>query len=287
MKLDQLAFSTNAFKQTSLEDAIRTIAGIGYGGVEIMADAPHMRPDTFSSADARHLRRVVEDLGLRVSNVNAFTGFCFPDGDTYHPTWVEPQAADRRRRVDHTLRAIELTAEIGGDHISLQPAGPYMGRDIDELYDLYAEGLSQCLQQARSCGVTLGVEPEPGLLIERSDQFMRLKDGYFADEPLVQMNSDLGHFYCVREDPAEVLRRRREVIRHVHLEDITAERVHQHLVPGEGAMDFTGIFQALDEIGYGGWVTVELYPYTSTAADVARRAFEHLQPMMDGAESSG
>ena len=284
MKRSQLAFSTNAFKQTTLEDAVRTIARIGYRGVEIMADAPHMRPDTFSDAQAGALRKLIESEGLIVSNVNAFTGFCFEGGDTYHPTWVEKDASLRRQRIEHTRRAIELTAMIGGRHISLQPAGPYMGRDIDELYEMFAEGLVACLETARACDVILGVEPEPGLLIERSDQFMRLKDQYFADEPQVLMNSDLGHFYCVREDPATVLRQRRQVIRHVHLEDIGYQRVHQHLVPGEGVMDFQAIFRALDEIGYtgaGDMVTVELYPYTSTAADVAKRAYEHLAPMLD------
>ena len=276
MNRSQLAFSTNAFKQTSLEQAVRTIAAIGYAGVEIMADAPHMRPDTFTDKQASDLWKLVEGLGLRVSNVNAFTGFCFPDGDTYHPTWVEKDSRLRRQRIEHTKRAIELTAMIGGRHISLQPAGPYMGRDIDELYQMYADGLAACVDHARSHGVTLGVEPEPGLLIERSDQYARLKERYFAEEPAIAMNADLGHFYCVREDPADVLRRRRDQIHHVHLEDIGYQRVHQHLVPGEGAMDFAAIFAALDEIGYGGMVTVELYPYTSTAADVAQRAFDHL-----------
>lgn len=282
MKRSQLAFSTNAFKQTTLDDAVRTIAGIGYAGVEIMADAPHMRPDRFTDAEARELRKLIEGLGLVVSNVNAFTGFCFPGGDTYHPTWVEKDANRRRDRVEHTKRAIELTAKIGGSHISLQPAGPYMGRDIDELYEMFAEGLHACLDHAKAHGVTLGVEPEPGLLIERSDQFMRLKREYFAAEPAVQMNSDLGHFYCVRQDPATVLRDHSHVIRHVHIEDISYQRVHQHLVPGEGVMDFTGIFRALDAIGYGGMVTVELYPYTSTATDVAQRAYRHLAPMLEG-----
>jgi sugar phosphate isomerase/epimerase len=276
MHRSQLAFSTNAFKQTTLEDAIRTIARIGYKGVEIMADAPHMRPDTFTDAQARELRKLIEDLGLTVSNVNAFTGLCLAGGDTYHPTWVEQDPKLRRSRIEHTKRAIELTALIGGRHISLQPAGPYMGRDVNELFEMYAEGLSACLDHARSHDVSLGVEPEPGLLIERSDQFMRLKRDYFADEPMVLMNSDLGHFYCVREDPPQVLRQHREFIRHVHLEDIGAQRVHQHLVPGEGVMDFKAIFGSLDEIGYGGMVTVELYPYTSTAADVAERAYQHL-----------
>ena len=280
MRPSQLAFSTNAFKQSTLEEAIRAIAAIGYRGVEIMADKPHMRPDTFTDADAERVRRLIADVGLVVSNVNAFTGFCFSDGDTYHPTWVEPDAKDRRRRVDHTLRAIELTATVGGTNLSLQPAGPYMGRDVDELYEMFAEGLSQCLDKARACGVSLNVEPEPGLLIERSDQFDRLKNTYFALENTLQMNGDLGHFYCVREDPAAVVRSHRETIRHVHIADIVSERVHQHMVPGEGVIDFPGIFQSLDAVGYTGMVTVELYPYTSTARDVAQRAYDHLKPLL-------
>ncbi len=283
MRLDRLAFSTNAFKQTTVSDAVRVIAEIGYTGVEVMADSPHMRADTFTDAQARELGELIAELGLTVSNVNAFTGFCFASGDTYHPTWVEGDPAERQRRVDYTKRAIELTAMIGGNHISLQPGGPYTGRDVDELYDLFAEGLAACLPVARDVGVWLGVEPEPGLLIETAEQFQRLKRGYFADEPMVVMNCDLGHHYCVREDPAEVLRTHRDVINHVHLEDIAANRVHQHLVPGDGAMDYAAIFAALDAVGYDGFVTVELYPYTSSAEEVARRAYAYLAPMMSGA----
>lgn len=282
MRPDQLAFSTNAFKQTTVADAVRQIAAIGYAGVEVMADAPHMRADAFTDDEAHELAKRIAGEGLAVSNVNAFTGFCFDGGDTYHPTWVEADPALRRRRIDYTLRAIDLTAKIGGTHISLQPGGPYQGRDIDELYDLFADGLAACLPAARDAGVYLGVEPEPGLLIETAEQFNRLKRSYFADEPMIVMNCDLGHHFCVREDPAEVLGQQRGVIRHVHVEDISAGRVHQHLVPGEGAMDFGAIFRALDEMGYGGFVTVELYPYTSTAGDVAQRAYDHLRPMLDG-----
>jgi len=281
MKLDQLAFSTNAFKQTDVFDAVRTIADIGYRGVEIMADKPHMRPDAFTDAQVDELRKYIEDLGLTVSNVNAFTGFCFSDGDTYHPTWVEPEAKKRQWRIDHTLRTIDMTARLGCADISLQPAGPYMGRDVDMLYDQFAEGLQKCIDHAKSAGVSLNVEPEPGLLIERSDQFLRLKENYFADEPTIQMNSDLGHFFCVRQDPVSVLRDNQQYTRHIHLEDITAERVHQHLVPGTGAMDFPAIFKTIDEIGYDGFVTVELYPFTSTAGEVAQRAYDHLRPMLD------
>ena len=42
-------------------------------------------------------------------------------------------------------------------------------------------------------------------------------------------------------------------------------------------MDFAGIFAALDDIDYAGWVTCELYPYETTAAGVAKLAYDHLR----------
>ncbi len=285
MHIRQLAFSTNAFKQTDVTDAVRTIGSLGYRGVEIMADAPHMRPDTFTDAEARELRRVLDGEGLAVSNVNNFTGFAFGDGDTYHPTWVEPEPARRRQRIDFTRRAIELAAAIGGDRVSLQPGGPYVGRDRDELGELFAEGLNACLDTARACGVTVGIEPEPGLFIETAAQFDAFKRRHLPDEPRVAMNCDIGHHFCVGEPPDRVIRDFRASIGHVHVEDIAASRVHQHLVPGDGAIDFAAVFNALDAVGYDGWVTVELYPFTTTAADVAGRAIAYLRPMLNGTDS--
>ena len=137
------------------------------------------------------------------------------------------------------------------------------------------------LDIARERNIILAVEPEPGLLIESSAEYLEFKSRYFANEPLVRMNCDVGHLFCVGEDPAQVIRACAAHIAHVHLEDIGANRVHQHLTPGKGAIDFRSIFAALREINYSGWVTVELYPYETTAAGVAKLAWEHLRPMVD------
>jgi sugar phosphate isomerase/epimerase len=63
------------------------------------------------------------------------------------------------------------------------------------------------------------------------------------------------------------------------MEDIGANRVHQHLTPGKGVIDFRSIFAALNDVRYDGWITVELYPYETTAAGVAKAAYEHLAPL--------
>ena len=273
-----LAFSTNAFKQNSLDESIDAIADVGYRGVELMADLHHAYPTTFDAARREATRRRLSERGLFVSNVNAFTHFV--DGDTYHPTWIEPDERRRRVRIDHTIRSIELAAEFGAKTVSIQPGGPMIGR-VDLTYDrageIFAEGLWQCVEAARRCGVTIAVEPEPGLLIQSAEEYLAFKRRFFANEDAVRMNCDIGHLFCVGDDPADVIRAMPQEISHVHLEDIGANRVHQHLTPGKGVIDFDGIFAALKDIGYAGHVTVELYPYETTAAGVAKKAWEHLR----------
>lgn len=277
-----LAFSTNAFKRCSLEQAVETIGAIGYAGVEIMADVPHAYPPHMPPERIAALRQLLEKHQLLVSNVNAFTLFAV--GDTYHPTWLESDPAQRRIRIDHTRNCIALAAALGAKTISLQPGGPLEGPRADAI-KCYADGLRELLPAAQQAGVTLMVEPEPGLLIEHSAECVEFLEQ--VSHPNLRMNCDLGHFYCVGEDPAAVVRQCARYIAHIHLEDIRENRVHQHLQPGLGAMDFPGIFTAINDIGYAGWITVELYPYESTAEQVAQEAFTYLKPFMAHAHQHG
>lgn len=276
----ELAFSTNAFKKNSLEEAVEAIARIGYRGVEIMADVPHAFPQHMNAQRKSDLLKRLKQLGLSVSNINAFT--LFQCGDTYHPTWIEDDSAKRQTRIDHTLRCIDLARELGSRTISLQPGGPLIGATItrEVAGERFADGLRKVLPHATASGVTLAIEPEPGLFIESSAEYIQFKNRYFPDEPMVRMNCDIGHLFCVGDDPAEVIRGLPQQIAHVHLEDIGENRVHQHLTPGKGAIDFPRIFQALADIKYKGRITVELYPYETTAANVAKAALEHLTPLL-------
>src|SRR4051812_29109016 len=118
----RLAFSTNAFKKNSLEEAIDSIRSIGYSGVELMADLHHALPTRMTVEMRRETRKRIEGEGGAVSNVNAFT--LFACGDTYRPTWIEDDLARRGVRVEHTKQAVELAAEMGCGTVSLQPGGP-------------------------------------------------------------------------------------------------------------------------------------------------------------------
>ncbi len=269
----KLAFSTNAYKKHSLEEAIGSIAALGYAGVEIMADVPHAYPPHISPERIHSLKSLLEKFKLGISNVNAFTLFAL--GDTYHPSWIESDPALRQQRIAHTLNCIEMTAALGAKTISLQPGGP-MGHDTrSACLDRYEAGLREVLPAAQKHHIILMVEPEPGLLIETSAQCVEFLSR--INHPNLKMNCDLGHFFCVGEDPAHVLKSAQPWIAHIHLEDIREDRIHQHLIPGRGAMNWPAIFSAIRTIQYGGWITVELYPYESTAEEAARAAIDFIQ----------
>jgi sugar phosphate isomerase/epimerase len=278
----RLAFSTNAFKKNTLDEAIDAIGDIGYAGAELMADLHHAYPPAMDAGRVTRTKQRLADRKLPVSNVNAFT--LFACGDTYHPTWIEHDAAARERRIQHTLNCIDLAAQFGAGTISLQPGGPTIGTGLswDQAAERYAEGLSRLLRRAKEKNLILAIEPEPGLFIESAAEYLNFKRRYFKDERNVLMNCDVGHLFCVGDDPAEVIRRHADQVAHVHLEDIGKNRVHQHLTPGKGVIDFPQVLAALNDIRYDGWVTVELYPYETTAAGVAKLAYEHLAPMLRG-----
>ena len=131
--------------------------------------------------------------------------------------------------------------------------------------------LKPVVEHAEKEKVLLLVEPEPDLLIETADQYLEFAAK--IQSPYLGLNFDIGHSYCVSDDPAATVKRLGKLIRHVHLEDIAATRVHHHLIPGEGVIDFAATLTALKDIGYDGWVTIELYTCHENpdyAATVAR-----------------
>jgi sugar phosphate isomerase/epimerase len=284
----QLAFATSAFRRFSLDEALAQIARAGYPAAEIMCDAPHAYPEQLSAADRRAIRATLRELGLAVSNLNAFMmtavhgprpGDDLPRQarDFWYPSYVDPDPAERRKRIEHTKGCLQLAQDLGSPSISIEPGGPLDGRDEAVGLTLFEQALDELAPLAESLGVSVCIEPEPSLLIERTDQYLRFMER--IDSAAVAMNFDVGHLYCVGEEPAEAVRRLGGQIRHIQIEDIAPTRVHRHLAPGDGAIDFVALRQALADTGYDGYVTVELYPYLEDPAPAATTSLDRLRSL--------
>lgn len=272
----QLAFSTNAYLNHSFADTCERLAGIGYRGVEIMADVPHAWPAYLLPEHKRAIRAALDAHKLSISNVNAFMMHAVNDHRQkyWHPSWIEPDRNYRQVRIDHTKRALTLAKELGAPCITTEPGGPLEGRPWNEMLNLFVEMLKPVVEHAEKEQVLLLVEPEPDLLIETADQYLEFASK--ISSPYLGLNFDIGHSYCVKDDPADTVRRLAKLIRHVHLEDIAPTRVHHHLIPGEGAIDFGATLSALKEVGYAGWVTIELYTCHENPDGAARTARERV-----------
>ncbi|HEX7143505.1 MAG TPA: sugar phosphate isomerase/epimerase [Nitrososphaeraceae archaeon] len=273
----KLSFSSNAFKKFSLDNAIREIAKIGYKGVEILCDIPHAYPPEFSEEQTKKIKNLISDLDLGISNLNAFTLYAI--GDVYHPSWIEADNKLREIRVKHTIDCIYLAKKLGAKNLSTEPGGPISIQKTEVgshvLLKIFAEGLKKVKNIAEENNVKILVEPEPFLLIENSEQFLQLMKTICSD--YIKLNFDIGHFYCVKEDPSETILKLIDYIEHFHLSDIAYNRVHYHLIPGIGSINFEQVFDTIKKIGYKGFVTVELYPYQDNPIYVAKQAYNYLK----------
>jgi sugar phosphate isomerase/epimerase len=277
----QLAFSSNAYLRYPIDETIARIAALGYRGIEVLADVPHAWPAGLLPEQRAAIRASLAEHALAISNVNAFmmNAVADPRQPYWHPSWIEPDRHYRAIRREHTKRALQLAHDLGAPHITTEPGGPLApGQSWQAASHIFYDELMPCIEVAEELAVGLLIEPEPGLLIERFEQYLEFVER--IDSPQVGLNFDVGHAFCVGEDPQHWVRRMQSHTRHYHLEDIAATRVHQHLVPGRGAIDFPATLAAIRQTGYTGWLTVELYPYIDDPDAAAREARTFLNKLL-------
>jgi fructoselysine 3-epimerase len=268
----QLAFSSNAFTTYSLDDTIDELALLGYDGIEILCDQPHAVPGLITPTRAHEILERITRAGLQISNLNAFPTYYI--GDVYHPSWIHENEADRR--IEHTRGCLELAKLWGVKHLSTLPGGPLEdGMSRVDALNRFRKGLESLYDDCRRTGAKILIEPEPHLLIETSDEFLSLAQD--LDPECIGLNFDIGHFFCVHEDPAELVPKLASWTEHYHLEDIHENRFHYHLVPGRGAIDFSRVLEAIRATAYDGFITVEVYPKADAPVGAARDSIEYLK----------
>ena len=271
-----LGYSTNAFVKFSVFEAVEKIGRLGFRGVEIMCDRPHLYPPDFGEENLTRLKALIDDQGLKVTNLNSFTLFAV--GDTYLPSWIEPQEERREIRIQHTLQCLKVADFFGCKNISVPPGGPMGEISREKAMTLFHQGLERVAPLAQELDIMILVEPEPDLLMENTREFKE----FIVDvkSPAIGVNFDIGHFFCAGENPSGAFEELFEWIGHVHLEDIASSREHNHLILGHGAIQFQEVFKTMINLGYEGDVSLELYPYVDRPEEAGRESLEYLRALL-------
>lgn len=273
-----LGYNTNGLAHHDPLDAIDLIADIGYRAIGLTIDHPLCSPfDDNWQASADVLLTALERRGLR-SVIETGARFLLDPRAKHEPTLVSPDPARRLLRVEFLLWSIDIAAQLGSDCVSFWSGIVRDGASDDAAWSRLLEGLKPVVAYAADREVTLAFEPEPGMFIDTMARYDELLEKLNA--PQFKLTLDLGHLHCQGEVPiARYLQRYRQRLANIHIEDMR-HGVHEHLMFGEGEIDFAPIFAALREIDYQAGVYVELSRHSHEGPTAAQQAYDFLQPLV-------
>lgn len=274
-----LGYNTNGLAHHDPQQALELLADIGYQSVALTLDHQWLNP--FHADWRRQLQQLAQllpQLGLACTLETGARFLLDPRRKHWPPLVVTPALAEPRRNL--IRHAMEVAGPLGAKVISIWSGTAPDGLDDQTVLDNLTANLELLLREAERYDVILGFEPEPGMAIDTMRRWERLQQ--WLSHPRLRLTLDIGHLFCQGEVPlADYIQRWAAQTVNIHLEDMRAG-VHDHLMFGEGEMSFPPIVAALKSSGYAGPVHVELSRHSHDAANIARRAFAFLQPLLLG-----
>jgi len=225
---------TWVFGDAPLEEVARTVAGMGYDGLELKGD-PACSPVA--------LRPLLAGLGLEVLSIT-------PENvDLAHP-----DPAVRHQALDYYRWAIDLAAELGCPIVSCHGAvgriRPLATQESEWAY--LREGVAALAEVARAAGVRIAVEVlnrYESHLVNTARQALALLEG--LDTGTVGILLDAYHMNIEEAYPPEAVRLTGERLSLFHVAD------SNRAAPGRGHTDWAALLAALRATGYHGDVIVE------------------------------
>lgn len=248
------AYNTNGAANHRLDDALVLIAEAGYDGVALTLDHHHHDPFAPDLLGRNvQLAGRLRELGLGLV-IETGARYLLDPRQKHEPTLLTPSAAGRARRVTFLIRCLDVCAAGQGETVSFWAGVPQAGVASAQAWDWLLEGVRQVEAAARERGVIASLEPEPGMLVETVDDYLRVQ----AAVPGLRLALDTGHLLVTGErEPAAAVHEFAPQLGTVTLEDMR-RGVHEHLPFGEGDMDVPAVLQALHDIRFAGLVCVEL-----------------------------
>src|SRR5262245_22815258 len=268
-------YNTNGFAHHRLEDALAVLAGLGYEGVALTLDHHALNPFDPHLFDQLHrVRELLRAYGWRAA-VETGARFLLDSRRKHQPTLLSPEPELRAYRLEFLQRAVYVASALGAGVVSFWSGTPTGDEPDGVLMERLVESCQILAQEAAQMqDVRLAFEPEPGMFLDSMARYAELFER--VNHPSFGLTLDIGHLHCLSEPIAPMLRQWKDVLWNVHIEDMR-RGVHEHLMFGEGEIDFGEVLRTLHEINYRGGVYVELSGHSHDAVETARKALAFLR----------
>ncbi|TMV50194.1 sugar phosphate isomerase/epimerase [Paenibacillus mesophilus] len=252
-----------------VREGLKKAKEVGAQGVQIYAVKGEMDPENLSPAARRELKAYIESLGLEIS------ALC---GDLGGHGFQDKSA--NAAKVEKSKRILDLAKDLGTNivttHIGIVPHDKN-----NEVFETMQKACEELSQYASSMEGFFAIETGP----ETSAHLKSFLDTLSSKG--VSVNFDPANMVMVTgDDPVQGVHTLKDYIVHTHVKDgirykevdpreiygalgyepmdhgkiaemVRSGEVFKEVPLGEGKVDFDAYFQALVDIGYKGYLTIE------------------------------
>jgi sugar phosphate isomerase/epimerase len=250
--------------QMSIYEWIKLADGLRVDGLEFYNNFA----DVKDPANWPKIRKAVEDTGMVIPMMCASPDFTIPD------------AALRKKEVEHEIKAIEMSAALGAKYCRVLSGQRRKDITKEEGMSYVVDSINACIPAAKDLGITLIIENHYKDDFWTEPEFAQMMDVFVdlvsrIDSPYFGVNFDPSNAIAAGEEPLELLEKVKHKVLTMHasdrylangtIEDLrkaeggTAGYVSffKHGVIGKGLNDYDAIFKTLKDVGFDSWISIE------------------------------
>jgi sugar phosphate isomerase/epimerase len=262
------AICNETFGDWPLDRALEFARQAGYTGWEV---APFMLTGdvrVYSDNDRAAYRRQVESAGFEITGLH----WLLAKTNGFYLTTPDPDV--RRATTEYLGELAKLCHDLGGRIMVLgspQQRNVPEGQTMESAMEYAAEVLRGAVDELEKYSVQIAIEPlgrEEGNFLNHAADARQLQA--MVGSPQVKLHLDVK---AMSDEPTpidQIIRDNADAMIHFHANDPNRQG------PGMGQVDFVPIFQALKDIGYSDWVSVEVFDYSP---GIERLVTESMQNM--------
>jgi len=257
------------FEGWDLHDVLEYAKSVGYDGVEIAPFTVCDDVGEVSQVKRTEIREDAESMGMDIVGLHWL--LVKPEGLYIN----HPDDSVRGRTTRYMKELTKFCGDLGGGVMvvgSPKQRNVVEGIDFDRAWELARDTFKQIVPIAEENGVTLCMEPLSQAetdFINTAEDAMRMAED--VDSPNFKIILDVKAMSSEGRDLPEIIRSARNMVGHVHANDANRRG------PGFGETDFVPIAEALREIGYEGYVSVEVFDFSPDPKTIASRSIEYLR----------
>jgi sugar phosphate isomerase/epimerase len=230
----ELSCSTCCIPDHDLDSAFKLFASVGYRYFEAFVTWTGAQLDVHK-VDKEEVKRKLAQYDLRLSSLNIENFVAEDDGKF-------------RERLERQKRNIHWAIELGCGKINFKG-----GKRTEDDMSFLIQGARELASYCENLPVELCLANHHGNRIEQIEDLDRIFSR--IDHPKVGILVDIGHYHSSQVDIPALIRRYGDKIKLVH----TKDQIGSQSVPfGEGEIDNPGLLKLLHEVGYDGFVVVEI-----------------------------